>query len=471
MPADALSERYRPIVADPDAFGDALQRPLHRFVWANPLKTSPEALFRRLARDGFGPAPLDWHPSAFRITGSPDGLGGHWTYFAGHFQIQEAGSMVPGQVLDAGPGMRVLDLCAAPGNKTAQAAVAVGNRGTVLANDAVGGRLSALRSNANRLGLLNVSAVCCDGTRLPGAAGTFDRVIVDAPCSCEGTTRQNPGVLAKPHRNRHALARRQALLLEQGVRRCRTGGRVVYSTCTYAPEENEGVVDRVLRRHRGALRVLPVRLPGLVTAPGIPSWRGRRYLDEVGNALRIWPQDNDTGGFFVAVLEKTDGPGDAGPPLGSAATGPAPVDDDRRRAVVAGFEERFGIPRDAFEGLRWFEQGRRYLVVAAEDHEVPAMGVRFTGLPLLHTRSRAPRMTTEAATLFGGGAARNRVDLSPRQLRDYLRRRDVPLSAEQIRSTDGPGVVLAGVEGTVIGNGVFRPDQGFLESQFPTKWL
>jgi 16S rRNA C967 or C1407 C5-methylase (RsmB/RsmF family) len=167
--------------------------------------------------------------------------------------------MIPARVLDPRPGERVLDLCAAPGNKTALMAQALENRGTVVANDVFWDRIRPLRSAVNRLGLLNVSVTCHDGTSYPRSAGEFDCVLVDAPCSCEGTSRRFLSMLKRPPtRPTPKRFKKQMLLLEAVIRRCRTGGRILYSTCTYAPEENEAVVDAVLSEMPDDVRILPV---------------------------------------------------------------------------------------------------------------------------------------------------------------------------------------------------------------------
>ena len=208
-------------------------------------------------------------------------------------------------IMDPQPGDRVLDLCAAPGNKTAQIGVALGNRGTVVANDRNAGRLYALHDTIERLGLLNVSVTIHDGTNLPPAMGLFDHVLVDAPCSCEGTSRKHPSVLDQgPTARPGSLAGVQRALLHKAVDLCRPGGRVVYSTCTYAPEENEAVVDAVLRDRPNAFRIIPADVAGLDTAPGLTEWSGRRFQASLSGSVRLWPHANDTGGFYVAVLER-----------------------------------------------------------------------------------------------------------------------------------------------------------------------
>lgn len=215
--------------------------------------------------------------------------------------------MIPPVLLEPQPGERVLDLCGAPGNKTALIASLMEDRGTVLCNDTDLKRLRAGRAAWERLGLSSIAASNLDGGSFPGRTGAWDRVLVDAPCSGEGTSRRvvsalRPGPLGY-YRMLHG---RQRKLLERALELCRPGGRVVYSTCTYAPEENELVIADVLERtgQTGNVAILPTRLAGLTASSGITEWDGRKLVLDLENALRIWPHQNDTGGFFVAVLEK-----------------------------------------------------------------------------------------------------------------------------------------------------------------------
>ncbi|MCG8460742.1 MAG: RsmB/NOP family class I SAM-dependent RNA methyltransferase, partial [Holophagales bacterium] len=207
-------------------------------------------------------------------------------------------------LLDPRPGERLLDLCAAPGNKTAQAAVHMADTGTVVANDINHHRLGMVIRNVERLGLGHTLITHWNGANLPADTGKFHRVLADVPCSCEGTTRKNPEILwteAPPQTVR--WPRGQTALLRKAVERCRRGGRIVYSTCTYAPEENEAVVDAILGEFPD-LRLLPIELPGFRFASGLTEWRGQTFRPELARALRAYPHDNDTGGFFVALLER-----------------------------------------------------------------------------------------------------------------------------------------------------------------------
>jgi len=191
----------------------------------------------------------------------------------------------------------VLDVCAAPGSKTTQLAQ---DAACVLANDDNIGRISALRNNTDRLGLTNVAVTSHDGRRLPGfGALGIDAAVVDVPCTSEATVRKNPEYRdSVPQKKRESLAAVQKGILSRTLDVVREGGRVVYSTCTFAPEENEAVVDHVLDK----ARVLEFDI-GLESSPGVVEWRGDEYSQEVEKTRRFYPHQNDTGGFYVALLE------------------------------------------------------------------------------------------------------------------------------------------------------------------------
>jgi 16S rRNA C967 or C1407 C5-methylase (RsmB/RsmF family) len=187
------------------------------------------------------------------------------------------------------------------------------DRGTLVGNDSNLGRISALRHNAERLGVSNLVVTNQDARNFslkPLGAGVdaFDRALVDAPCSCEGTVRKNPDVLEEwSLEHVESLVGIQKGILRRAVQATRPGGVVVYSTCTFAPEENEAVLDHVLDAE--PCRVVDVDLP-LRTRPGVTEWDGVVYDESVARAHRVYPQDNDTGGFFCAKLAvegETDG--------------------------------------------------------------------------------------------------------------------------------------------------------------------
>jgi hypothetical protein len=354
-------------------------------------------------------------------------------------------------------------------------AQALGNRGTVVANDIFWDRIRPLRSAIDRLGLLNVSVTCHDGTAYSQAAGEFDCVLVDVPCSCEGTSRRFPGLLKRPPTRRIPKRfRKQQLLLEAAIRRCRVGGRILYSTCTYAPEENEAVVDAVLKKMPEAVRVLPVSLPGLKTAPGLTAWAGQSFQADLRHTIRIWPHLNDTGGFYIALLEKTGGgsrnavhpPEIAHMDFQTAAGSTQQRLDDAGRMFNI-LAERFGIERAAFDGLRLMKKSRRDIYAVAADHRPPQMAKCITGLPLFHMHSQYPKLTTSCAAAFGCQASRNLINATPGQLQAYLSRKPFTLKKDQARFCDSSGYVLIRYQNAVLGVGFYDQNQSVIASLMP----
>lgn len=249
--AAAVVTRYGTLSGDASSFEAALATPLPVTLWANRLRISGDRLAALLEADGLAVHKIPWQDGAFRLAADArPGLS--WLYKAGLFQIQEEAAMLPVKLLDPKPGERVLDLCAAPGNKTAQIALALGNRGTVIANDVHSGRHAGLHVTIARLGLQNITTTAYDGASYPYEAGSFDKVLVDVPCSGEGTIRKGYGAHQPVSDDfRRKLCGLQRALLRRAIDLCRPGGWIVYATCTFAPEENEAVVDQVMRERRG----------------------------------------------------------------------------------------------------------------------------------------------------------------------------------------------------------------------------
>ncbi|NKE37963.1 RsmB/NOP family class I SAM-dependent RNA methyltransferase [Natronococcus sp. JC468] len=297
-------ERYRPIVDDFEAFLAACERPLGNVVRVNTIKATVDRATATLEAEGVGYERADWNSRVLRL--ETDSPGSTWASFHGFTHGQEEVSAVPATVLEPEPGERVWDCCAAPGGKATQLAALMDDRGTVVANDSNLGRISALRFNAERLGATSL-AVTNDDARNYSLERfdfeEFDRALVDAPCSCEGTIRKNPDALdGWSEGYLDEVSGIQKGILGRAVQATREGGTVVYSTCTFAPEENEAVVQHVLEAED--CRVVDFDLD-LEHSPGLAEWDGQEYDSSLERAARIYPHQNDTGGFFVAKLEVT----------------------------------------------------------------------------------------------------------------------------------------------------------------------
>ncbi len=222
----------------------------------------------------------------------------HPWHDAGVYYLQEPSAMAPAALLDARPGERVLDLCAAPGGKSTQLARAMDGRGILVCNEIHPRRARVLSGNIERLGIANALVLNETPDRLAARLpGWFDRVLVDAPCSGEGMFRKEEAALTDWSEAAVAMcAARQASILASAAKLLRPGGRLVYSTCTFAPEENEGVIGAFLEDH-------PDFCPDSVEAP----WFSPGFTEKPG-MYRLWPHLLRGEGQFAAVLRRTDGP-------------------------------------------------------------------------------------------------------------------------------------------------------------------
>ena len=460
----AYLSRYRVLIDDWSAFSEAVTAPLPTGLWANPLRIGRGELIGLLTVEGLSARPLDWCAEGVRL--DPQVRSGrHWWYCAGLAHGQEEASQLPVTLLDVAPGQRVLDLCAAPGGKTAQIALALGNRGTLVANDVAADRIRALVGNLDRLGIFNTTITRCDGANYPRAAGQFDRILVDAPCSSEGTLRRFPDLVQGlgSHLSER-LASRQRALLRKAVQRCRPGGRIVYSTCTFAPEENELVVAAILEEYGGRVRLVPARVPGLVTTPGVTVWAGHRFDPSLAACLRLWPHHNDTGGFFAAVLEKDPAEPEE-PPADLASLAAEP--EDRRWLEVLG--DRYGLSNAAWQGIGVHRQTRRGLHLMAADHAPPALPpAEVTGLFFQRTSVRPAKLTTAGAMLLGSRGSGPRLELNAAQRDAFLERRALTPAPQQVADLK-PGQVFVDYRGFTLGLAIWHRS-GTLESLFPRRW-
>ena len=295
--------RYKTIIPAFEDFIRCLKEPLPKTVRVNTLKASLEDVLARLEGRGISFEPLGWYEHGIKLRGV-ERPGNLLEYFLGFIHPQEEVSMIPPLLMELEPGQLVLDLCAAPGSKATQIAQLLENTGHIVANDVSVERLKLLRDNYERLGVLNMGVTAYDGRRFPSAC-EFDAVLVDAPCSCEGVIRKDPSVLrALGPRLYWRMHKLQRALLSRAAELVKPGGIVIYSTCTFAPEENELVVDYVLKRLGDRLEIEALDFKGLKYEPGLTEWAGRELEPDMAYCARFYPHLNDTGGLFVAKLRK-----------------------------------------------------------------------------------------------------------------------------------------------------------------------
>jgi len=294
--------RFEEMGLDLEEFIPALLRLPSQTFRINTLKGTRGEVLEALS--DLEPEPCPWSNLVFRVKGRRK-IGNLLEHFLGLIYAQDSSSSIPVAVLDPRPGETVLDMAAAPGSKSTQIAAAMENTGLLVSNDMSVSRIPSLTGNLDRSGVLNVVV-----TQLAGQSygylmpGQFDRILLDAPCSSEGTLSRSLRVLEVWTENSISrLAAIQRAMILSAYYSLKPGGVMVYSTCTFAPEENEGVVSHLLEKFPDTV-VEPVSFEGLNSRPGFDSWRGSEFHPAVKNIMRLFPHEHDGEGFCVTKIRK-----------------------------------------------------------------------------------------------------------------------------------------------------------------------
>ncbi len=280
------------------------RRPCFR---VNRLKTTPELMLKALGRLGIDADPWPHKPDALFVAPTQrQAVLDSDMYRGGLLYSQSLSSQLAAACLPVRPGMHVLDMCAAPGGKTLQLAAMMQGEGTLLANEAVRKRFFKLRSVLAQQGADTVQTMLQDGRWLwRRFANTFDAILVDAPCSTEA--RMRPGEPASQShwslRKIRETSRKQKGLLRSAIRCLKTGGCLVYATCSFAPEENELVIQDAIRHYGEIISTEPISIQGLPTMPGLTRWRGRHLAEQVRSAVRILPGPYSDA-MFICLIRK-----------------------------------------------------------------------------------------------------------------------------------------------------------------------
>ncbi len=287
-------------------FEEIIHVPPKNFIRCNTIKLSTEELMTRLSKKWQVQQPFPQHPEILLINQAllPGELGNSIEHILGYYYIQEISSMLPVIALAPQQNEFILDLFASPGSKTTQIASYMQNKGTILANDLKLQRIKILSANLERCGVTNTIisrkdaiALCA---KLASSKIKFDKILLDTPCSGEGTLRSNPKTFLIWNQNIiEKLSRQQKKFLAFALKCLKQGGTLVYSTCTHAPEENESVISFALKNF--PVKIETLSLP-LKCRPAIQQWNKETFHPETTKACRIYPHDNDSEGFFLAKL-------------------------------------------------------------------------------------------------------------------------------------------------------------------------
>ncbi len=272
--------------------------PRHYGLRVNSLKCDI-GKFKKIAP--FNIKPINWTSDGFYY---PEGVnpGKHPYYYAGIYYIQEPSAMFPAEVFDAKPGEKVLDLCAAPGGKTVKIAASMKGKGLLVSNDISSSRVKALVKNIELYGIKNAVVTIENPQRLAANFNLyFDRILVDAPCSGEGMFRKDDASIKSWQKFKcEKCTSMQKGILDSAHRMLKPGGSLLYSTCTFAPEENEIQIKNFLENYRCYELQKILAVNGI--EEGRPKWCDG--YEDIKKTVRLWPHRLDGEGHFTALLRK-----------------------------------------------------------------------------------------------------------------------------------------------------------------------
>lgn len=440
-------KRFTPLLSSSEhqELLEILDKPLLPAIRLNPLKTSGSIEYALSNNYGWTLQPIPYCPQGFRVqSNTGPSISETVEYRNGCYYIQEASSMLPVELfsLTESPALLTLDLAASPGGKTTHLASRMNDTGLILANDSSQGRLQALKIVLQQWGATNAAI-----TRFPGESyglwfpETFDRVLIDAPCSMQGlrTTDSHPPRPVTVKETQH-LSKRQIDILASAIAATKIGGEIVYSTCTLAPEENEEVVASILSRYRDlvvledAQRILPIPAPGVSSMIGIDLQR----------TIRFWPHRYDTAGFFACIFRKT-GSLDLrtkDPPSHSMEkAGFFELTSAKEYEFCLKFENTFGYPMQSY-----IQDNDRVLIQRDDKvfifphlllNHFPNLPVQYAGLQVCTINAEGITPTFEWASRFGGKCQNSLIRLTDVDLFEWQKGIDISYADQMInRKTD-----------------------------------
>ncbi|MBR4140006.1 MAG: RsmB/NOP family class I SAM-dependent RNA methyltransferase [Lachnospiraceae bacterium] len=298
-----FTEKMKAILGDEfDDFLKGYDRTRHYGLRVNRTKISAEQ-FERISMYDLKPVP--WIDNAFEYEDSVSPAK-HPYYFAGMYYLQEPSAMTPANLLPIEPGDRVLDLCAAPGGKATELGAKLNHTGLLVANDISNSRAKALLKNIELFGIPNVLVTSEPSEKLAEKfPAFFDKILIDAPCSGEGMFRKNPGMMKdwETYGPKH-YSDLQRSIVPNALRMLKPGGMLLYSTCTFSPEENEGSVKFMMDLDPD-LEIVDIASRYEGFAPGRPELIEDGFED-LKKCVRIWPHKMNGEGHFIALLRKKD---------------------------------------------------------------------------------------------------------------------------------------------------------------------
>ncbi|OGJ55951.1 hypothetical protein A3D88_00960 [Candidatus Peribacteria bacterium RIFCSPHIGHO2_02_FULL_52_16] len=460
-------DRYKDFV-DLKALHTFSNKALRKSLRVNVLKSSVLEVLEMAKKRGWKLSPVPWCSEGFFVDGVEESeLGRDLLHRTGAYYLQEAASMLPVTLMDPKPGEAVLDMCAAPGSKTTQIASALQGKGVIIANDPQERRLWVLKGALHRMGVTNVIVTKRSGTAFGKMIEQFDRVLCDAPCTAQGTSRKDSDALLRSHEDgTQKMAGIQAQLLESAVHAAKIGGRIVYSTCTLTPEENELQMLKILNTFSDQLEVVDPRtlVPGVLNTAVEDSLLVQKHLGikDPKPFARLWPHRYDTEGFFAAVLQKKSSmrtPTE----IEKIPFEEMPLSASKRKMIAEEIEEDFGTSFLDEDDLLFQKKELLFLLPKNAANLLLPFPNYALGLPYGKEKENRTRLSHEIISLRGLRAKKKIVHVKQADIETFKRGQTIDCSMELA----GDAILL--FDGYPLGMGMAK--EGKIRHRFPANFL
>jgi 16S rRNA (cytosine1407-C5)-methyltransferase len=386
-------------------------------IRTNILKTSTDNICKLLDRLQYTYDKIPFNPDGLALRSDPLPLSHSLAFFEGLFQYQGVSSQLPVIILDVQPGERVLDMTAAPGSKSSQLAAMMAEKGVLILNDSSYHRLQGLQANMQRSGATNHIVLKQRGENLSRIYPEyFDKILLDAPCTALGTYFSASEKYSWwSEKKLEKLSRLQYQLMVSAIKCLRIGGELVYSTCSVSPEENELMIEKIIRKY--PLEVVEID-PNIHNQfeSGWISYNKSPISEEMTKSLRIWPHIHLFEGFFVTKLKKNgrvDVDSEISPP---DMTTTETADHPQIREVLEKITNSWGIRKEFWNGYRYILTKTRLWMLSATIQKVPTDNFVSGGLLLGEQRLNGWKLVNGSAQYLSEMITKRRLILTESEL-------------------------------------------------------
>ena len=392
-------------------------KPEPRAIRANTLKRSATYIRKRLQELGVPFESVPFNPNGFTLLEDSLPLSHTLDFFCGYFQYQGLASQIPPLVLNPSPGERVLDMAASPGSKATQIAALMQNQGLLYVNDVSARRVRILSNNLQKAGSINNILTLLPGERFGNLLPEFfDKILLDAPCTALGTLTQNPEIASWWGYGRlQKIVDLQKRLFISAYKALKVGGELVYSTCSIAPEENELLIDEMLRTY--PMEIIPIKIKGSNDfSAGLTTFRGQKLHPDLQYSLRILPHLHGMEGFFIVKLRKLEArkpTSGASPDLFYPTT---PFEDASTKQALAQISQTWGISETFWQNYRYLLKKDRIWILNRDIEMVPTHELSSAGLLLAEKKRIGWKLFNQSVQFLESQITNRRISLSGDQL-------------------------------------------------------